>query len=140
MKTPFDCARSIRYAAFVTMICAASAVQACSSEAIPTAPASVSGTMPLSPEAIQLRVSGVVTDEAGAPVVGAKVIVAPWVGNGAPYAAITDNAGFYSISFLSAPGISVMPVKDGYESVWHSHEISARVDFKFDLLIRRLGT
>src|SRR5689334_3430797 len=104
MKAPFNTARSLRHVGAVTLILAASAVQACSSDAISTGPVSVSRSGPTTPAAIQLLVTGTVTDDEGTPVSGARVILYRWMVSENPHTAVTDNAGLYSISFLSAPG------------------------------------
>jgi hypothetical protein len=141
MKTPSDYARSIRFAALVTLIATASVVQACSSDAIPTAPSSVtpsSVARPSASDASRLRVTGTVTDDDGAPVGGVKVTVCSWTAVGPCSATVTDSEGFYSSSFVLAAGVSARTEKEGYESKWHSRNTPFASDFRFDFQIHRI--
>lgn len=141
MKTPSDYARSIRNAGLVILIATASVVQACSSDAIPTAPSSVvatSGTRPFAPESGRNRVSGTVTDDEGAPVAGVKVTVCSWTAVGPCSVTVTESTGFYSVSFVFAAGVSALTEKAGYESKWHSRNTPFAADFRFDLQINRI--
>lgn len=79
-----------------------------------------------SPGPVQL--SGVATDDDGAPVSGVTVLVHPFGGPAGPASAITtvtDTSGTYSITFnsLLTPGgdlpVPVQTEKDGYESYHH---------------------
>jgi hypothetical protein len=137
MKTVSDYARSIRLAGLVILIATASLVQACSSDTPPTAPSSSITSSPVS-EPTPIRVSGRVTNDEGVAVAGVKLTVSRWPTGGPPYLAVTDNTGFYSISFVPAAGISVFTEKDGYESASHSHTTSPGYDFQFDLRIHRI--
>lgn len=139
MKTRSDYARSIRYAALVTMIAGTSVVQACSSDTILAVPSSDTRAPATTPTATstQLRVFGTVTDDDGAPVAGVKVMIYSWP-NGGTSSAVTDNMGFYSTSFFSASGISAFTEKEGYESAWHSRNNSRTLDGQFDLRIHRI--
>jgi hypothetical protein len=136
MKTLSDYARSIRYAGVVTMIATASALQACSTDTIPTEPSSV--TRAPSPAPAQLRVSGTVTDDDGMPVAGAKVTLYRWTTVGEPCSVVTDSKGFYSVSLVSAAGISAFTEKAGYESTWQSRSIALAADLQLDLRIHRI--
>jgi len=142
MKTPSNSARSIRFAALVTMIAIASTVQACSSDRIVAGPSSVSSSpapsVPSAPQSTQFRVSGTVTDDAGAPVAGVKVTLYTWSNGLTSTSAITDAMGIYSASFGSVSGISAFTEKEGYESKWHSASGSITAYFKFDLQIHRV--
>ena len=141
MKTPSNYARSLRFAGLVTMIATASAVQACSSDRIVAAPSSVTPSpapsAPSAPQSTQFRVSGTVTDDAGATVAGVKVTVYTWSNGLSSISAITDGMGIYSVSFPSVSGISAFTEKDGFESKWHSSTGSITAYFKFDLRIHR---
>lgn len=136
MRTSFRRVRSIRYAVFVTMICAVAGVEACSSESNPTAPASVRSE-PAS-ELSQIRVSGTVVDDDGAPVPGVIVTILRWAPNGWPLTTVTDDRGFYSVSVLSAAGISARTEKEGYVSATHTHTLSRETAFQWDLRIYRM--
>ena len=142
MKTPSDYARSIRYAAVLTMIAATSVVQACSSDTIPTGPASVTAssvTRPSAPDLNRLRVTGTVTDDEGVPVAGVNVTVCSWTAVGQPCSAtVTDSMGFYSLPFVSTAGVAAHTEKEGYESAWHSLSVTAAADLLFDLRIHRI--
>jgi len=136
MKTLSDYARSIRYAGLVTMIATASALQACSADTSLTEPSSV--TRAPSPAPAQLRVSGTVTDDDGMPVAGAKVSVYRWTAVGEPCSVLTDSKGFYSVSLVSAAGISAFTEKSGYESTWQSRSIALAAALQLDLRIHRI--
>lgn len=141
MKTPSDFARSIRNAGLVMLIATATLVQACSSDAIPTGPSSVTPAdvaRPFAPESGRNRVYGTVTDDEGAPVGGVKVTVCSWTAVGPCSATVTESTGFYSISFVFAAGVSALTEKAGYESNWHSRNTPFAADFRFDLQIRRI--
>ncbi len=150
MKTASNYARSIRYAGLVTLIAAASGVQACSSDKIVAAPSGVTRpsapSAPASPAFTQGRVSGTVTNDEGVAVAGVKVTVYSWPNGGPASLAITDGMGFYSVSFLPASGISsisgtsgisAFTEKSGYESKWHTRSGSVATGFQFDLRIHR---
>jgi len=141
MKTKFNYARSLRVAGLLTMIAAASVVQACSSDTIVAAPASATRpsvpSVPSAPQSTQLRVSGTVTDDEGLPVAGVKVMVFRSTTSGSPSSAVTDSKGHYSISLLSADLISALTEKQGYESKWHTRSTSGAADVQFDLRIHR---
>ncbi len=140
MKTPSDYARSIRYAAMVTMIAAASAVQACSSDtivAVPSSAALAPTSQPTSQPA-QSGVFGTVTDDEGMPVAGVKVTLYRWPNGGPPQSGVTDSMGIYRISSPSGGGISVLAEKEGYESKWRSLTNPSAADFPFDLRIHRI--
>ncbi len=143
MKTPSDYARSIRYAGVVILIATATLVQACSSDTIPpTGPSSLttsSATPPSAPQPTGPRVSGTVTDDDGVVVAGVKVTVCSWTASGQPCSAtLTDNIGFYSISFVSTAGVTVRTEKAGYESAWHNLSRPPGADIRFDLRIHRI--
>jgi len=139
MKTLSDYARSIRYATMLTMIAATSVVQACSGDAIPTAPSSAASSAATgagAPARTQLRVFGTVTDDEGKAVAGVNVTIYSWP-NGGTSSAVTDNMGFYSSSFMPASGISAFTEKVGYESEWHVRNNAPTLDGQFDLRIHR---
>src|SRR5882672_8614843 len=99
------------------------ALAGCGSSSPAPAPSTV--TMP-SPVPVQL--SGVATDDEGAPVSGVTVLVQPWngpAGLGNAVTTVTDASGKYSIAFNSqlTPGrdlpVPVQTEKSGYESYQH---------------------
>jgi hypothetical protein len=142
MKTPSNLARSIRYAALMTMIAAASAVQACSSDS-PVEPsvADQSTSQPTTQPPTQpaaFRIFGIVTDDDGIPVSGVKVTLYRYVNGLTTSSTVTDTMGFYSISFGSGAGMSLLTEKAGYESKWHSRG-NPSGDVQFDLRIHRLN-
>ena len=64
MKISFAFSRSIRRAAFVTMMAGIAVMQACSGDAIPTAPLARADPSQPAPDPLILRVSGtVLTDD-----------------------------------------------------------------------------
>lgn len=136
MKNSFDAVRSIRYASLVVMISAVSAVQACSSDTIPTAPRSVT-SQPVA-EFGQLRVFGTVTDENGVPVAGVIVRVYPTTPSGQPSSTVSDASGFYRVSLPSADGLAAFTEKDGYRSAWHTHFRAHATELRWDLRISRI--
>lgn len=129
MKTSSHNARSIRYAGVALMIAAVSAVQACSSDTTLTAPSSIARG-PAAARA-QIRISGTVTDDDGAPVGGVTVSARGM------FFVVTDNTGFYSVSTLSGLEIVALTTKEGYVSGWHSHS-TGRADLQWDLRIYRM--
>ena len=139
MKAPLESARSIRYAGVVLMICAVSAVQACSGDAFPTAPQSVSrGPAGTSAEVRQVRISGTVTNDEGAPVSGVIVKVFHWTATGSPVSAVSDGSGLYNVSISSNDGFSLVTQKDGYVSAWQSHRITNERELQLDIRIFRI--
>ena len=72
------------------------------------------------------NVAGVVTDERGAPMAGAVVTMAHWVGGHVEFPSVsTDATGGYAISFTANPlGSSFVAraqvVAEGYEEYWRS--------------------
>jgi hypothetical protein len=80
-----------------------------------------------------------VTDNDGTPVPGVVVTIYRWMAVLDPgLAVITDDRGFYSMSFPSAAGISILVSKNGYASGWHTHLIGGEGDFQLDVRIYRM--
>jgi hypothetical protein len=134
MKTSSNTARSIRTAGFALLIAAVSAVQACSSETTLTEPLSVSRG-PTTPPS-QIRVSGTVTDDDGAPVAGVTVSFYRMSSNGRAGSAVSDDKGFYSASVSSGFDVLALTTKEGFASAWHNHSVGA-ADFQWNLSIYR---
>jgi protocatechuate 3,4-dioxygenase beta subunit len=137
MKTRFDYARSIRYAALVTMIAATS--QACSTDKLvePDVVTNPPSSQPTS-EPTRNSIYGTVTDDDGVPVAGVKVTISRWGTYGQSSSTVTDSVGFYSFPFSGAGGISILTEKEGYETKFHSRT-NPPDNFRFDLRIHRLG-
>jgi hypothetical protein len=101
------------------------ALAGCGSSSPAPVPSTVT-VLPTNPVLVQL--SGVVTDDDGAPVPGVTVFVSPWNGPAGPgvfgnaVTTVTDGSGRYSVTFNSvlAPGggspVPVYTEKSGYES------------------------
>lgn len=141
MKTPIHISRSIRLANLMTMLAAASLVQACADDSITTDPSfgqatSTQGAPIVTTGAI--RVSGTVTDDDGVPVAGVKVTVYRWTPTGEPHSAVSDDNGFYSVPFIYGDGISALAEKQGYERTWRSQSLSAGLPLPFDIRINRV--
>jgi hypothetical protein len=136
MKTRY--ARSIRYAALVTMIAATSVVQACSSDTILAVP---SVSLPPVTEPItdptKNGIFGTVTDDQGVVVAGVRVTISRWRTYGQSSSTVTDSMGFYSFPVSAAGGISLLTEKEGYETKWHSRT-NPPSSFQFDLRIHRI--
>lgn len=137
MKTSFHTARSIRYARVALLLAAVSAVQACSSDAISTAPQfATRGPAGTTTEPTQIRVSGTVTNDDGAPVAGVIINVYSLPCRNRVASVVSDDAGFYSIRVRSGVDMIVSTEKAGYASVWLNHSIGAS-DLQWDLRIYR---
>lgn len=135
MKISFAFLRSIRRAAFVTMMAGIAVMQACSRDAIPTAPLARADPSQPAPDPLILRVAGTVSDDNG-PVEGASVSVYRWNETMQLVSTVvTDNHGFYGISFLKSDSISAFTSKEGYASAWHSHQTVGAAVFRWDLRI-----
>lgn len=78
-----------------------------------SSPSASPGPTPLATTPVLLTLSGVVTDDAGGPVGAAIVTVVD--GLNAGKAAITDSAGRYSLTDLSAGGFSIRVRRDGFD-------------------------
>jgi hypothetical protein len=121
------------------MITAVSALQACSSDSTPTGPSSASNA-PVAGRA-EVRVSGTVTDDNGAPVSGVILKVYSWgPANVQPVTRISSGSGFYSITVPSSAAISIFAEKQGYASAWHSRtgfQNALATVLKWDLQIYR---
>src|SRR5262245_4237749 len=92
-----------------------------------SSPALVPSTVTV-PSPVPVQLSGVATDDEGAPVSGVTVLVYPWNGaasRGNAVTTVTDASGRYSVTFnsLLTPGgdlpVPVHTEKSGYESYQH---------------------
>lgn len=142
MKTLSNSARSIRCAALMTMIATTSLVQACSSDTIVAVPSigtdSAQPTTQPPAQPAAFRIFGTVTDDNGVPVAGVKVTLYRYTNGLTTSSTVTDTMGFYSLSFGSGAGLSLLTEKAGYESKWHSRG-SPSGDVQFDLRIHRIN-
>ncbi|AMY08856.1 hypothetical protein LuPra_02062 [Luteitalea pratensis] len=91
-----------------------------------TQPTAAGQPAPPPPPGQTFNVAGVVTDERGAPMAGAVVTMAHWVGGHVEFPSVsTDATGGYAISFTANPlGSSFVAraqvVAEGYEEYWRS--------------------
>jgi hypothetical protein len=117
---------------------------ACGKNATPTAPSAPTTTpatptpTPQPPALTTFHLTGMATDDGGAPVPGASILVYPWKGTGqaqAPLSVVTDGSGFYRIDIDATryiPGplawIATGRIeKSGYETT-HGYAYPTTVD------------
>jgi len=119
----------------ITIVFVAAAMQACARDTFPTSPGS--GSRVPNVEISQLRLTGTVTNEDGAPVSGVSVKIYRWPSGPQTVTTFTDSDGTYDVSLLSSTGVSAFTEKAGYQSEWHNLDVSRGIYFQWDLKIHR---
>jgi hypothetical protein len=91
------------------------------------------------------EVTGIVTDERGAPMSNASVTMAHYVGVGVQWPSVlTDGSGSYRITFTATPlrngfVARAQVVADGYEEYWRSLKANGRTTLVESFRLNRLA-